>query len=60
MKNCEECKKELKPDSSYYADDGDKTFWYSDEYGSKLVCEDCYINLTTSDYSSMDKALGIG
>ena len=30
MNKCQNCGKELKPDSSYYASDGDETFWYTD------------------------------
>ena len=54
INECEECRKELKPDSSYYADDGDRTFWYTDRDGSRRVCKECYCDLMAGDYSNMN------
>jgi len=45
MNKCQNCGKEMIPDSSYYASDGDKTFWYTDQFDSILVCEECYCDL---------------
>jgi hypothetical protein len=59
MLECTECNKILREDSSYYDDDGDKTFWFTDEEGSRLVCENCYVKLIAEEYSAMDSALGI-
>ena len=54
MNKCQNCGKELKPDSSYYASDGDETFWYTDQFDSILVCEECYCDLMAGDYSNMN------
>jgi len=54
MNKCQNCNKDLKPDSSYYANDGDETFWYTDQLDSILVCEECYCDLMAGDYSSMN------
>jgi len=54
MNKCQNCRKELKPDSSYYASDGDTTYWYTDQFDSILVCEECYCDLMAGDYSNMN------
>jgi len=54
MDICQNCGKELKPDSDYYSNDGDKTYWYTDQYDSILVCEECYCDLMAGDYSNMN------
>jgi len=40
---CQNCEKELKPDSSYYADDGDETFWYTDQYPVYLFAKNVIV-----------------
>ena len=54
MNICEECNKDMIPDSSYYANDGEETFCYSDREGIRTVCKDCYVSLMAGDYSSMN------